>query len=40
MLVIERSFHPDSLRGSTYDDLFGAFRHRLEQEGYMENHGQ
>ncbi len=40
MLVIERSFHPDSLRGPTYDDLFGAFRHRLEQLGYLENHGQ
>lgn len=40
MLVIERSFHPDSLRGPTYDGLFGAFRHRLEQQGYLENHGQ
>jgi sugar (pentulose or hexulose) kinase len=40
MLVIERSFHPDPLRGSTYDELFGAFRHRLKQQGYLEAHGE
>jgi sugar (pentulose or hexulose) kinase len=38
MLVIERSFHPDALRGPKYDESYGAFRRRLEQEGYLQDH--
>ena len=38
MLVVERSFHPDALRGPRYDELYGSFRHRLEQEGYLKDH--